>query len=121
MVRFLADASLHHAIVTGSLRREPSIDFLSAQSARLEGIGDPDVLALAAAQERIFVTHDFRTMPRHFAEFLAAARSSPGVFLAKQSMPLGAVIEDLVLVWTASEGKIGRIESSEFHSAEPSP
>lgn len=30
MIRFLADASLHNAIVTGCLRREPAIDFLSA-------------------------------------------------------------------------------------------
>jgi hypothetical protein len=30
MIRFLADASLHDAIVTGCLRREPAIDFLSA-------------------------------------------------------------------------------------------
>ena len=28
MIRFLADASLHDAIVTGCLRREPAIDFL---------------------------------------------------------------------------------------------
>ena len=102
MVRFLADASLHHAIVTGCVRREPAIDFLSAATAKLEGISDPDVLALAAAQDRILVTHDFRTMPRHFAEFLAAGRSSPGVFLVKQRTPLAAVIEDLVLIWTAS-------------------
>ena len=44
MVRFLADASLHHAIVTGCARREPAIDFLSAQSAKLDGMSDPDVL-----------------------------------------------------------------------------
>ena len=34
MVRFLADASLRYAIVTGCARREPAIDFLSAQSAK---------------------------------------------------------------------------------------
>ena len=41
-------------------------------------------------------------MPKHFAEFLAAGGSSPGVFLVKQQTPLVSVIEDLVLVWTAS-------------------
>ena len=102
MVRFLADASLHHAIVTGCVRRKPAIDFLSAQSAKLDGKSDPDVLGIAASQGRILVTHDFRTMPKHFAEFLAAGGSSPGVFLVKQQTPLASVIEDLVLVWTAS-------------------
>ncbi len=102
MVRFLADASLHHAIVTGCARRQPAIDILSAQSAKLHGMSDPDVLGIAASQGRILVTHDFRTMPKHFAEFLAAGGSSPGVFLVKQQTPLASVIEDLVLVWTAS-------------------
>lgn len=102
MVRFLADASLRHAIVTGCVRREPAIDFLSAHSAKLHGISDPDVLGIAASQGRILVTHDFRTMPKHFAAFLAAGSSSPGVFLVKQQTPLASVIEDLVLVWTAS-------------------
>jgi hypothetical protein len=48
MIRFLADASIHDAIVTGCLRREPAIDFLSAHAAKLEGLPDPDVLAFAA-------------------------------------------------------------------------
>jgi len=65
-------------------------------------MSDPDVLGIAASQGRILVTHDFRTMPKHFAEFLAAGGSSPGVFLVKQQTPLASVIEGLVLVWTAS-------------------
>ena len=53
MIRFLADASLHDAIVTGCLRREPAIDFLSAHEATLEGVPDPEVLAFATRQNRI--------------------------------------------------------------------
>ena len=103
MIRFLADASLHHAIVSGSVRKEPAIDFLSAHAAGLEGLPDSDVLAIAAKTDRILVTHDFKTMPKHFGEFLAAGGSSPGVFLVKQRTPLVQVIEELVLVWTASD------------------
>jgi hypothetical protein len=102
MVRFLADASLRHAIVAGCVRREPAIDFLSAHAAKLHGVGDGEVLDIAAVQGRILVSQDFRTMPTHFAEFLAAGRSSPGVFLVKQRTPLAAVIDELVLIWTAS-------------------
>jgi len=53
MVRFLADASLHDATVTGCRRREPAMDFLSANEANLEGIPDPEVLAFATQQDRI--------------------------------------------------------------------
>jgi len=96
MVRFLADASLHEGIVSGCIRREPAIDFLSANDAGLEGMPDPDVLALAAQQGRVVVTSDLRTMPRHFGDFLEAHGHCPGVFLVKQTTPLAAVIEELV-------------------------
>jgi hypothetical protein len=78
MIRFLADASLHHAIVSGCLRREPTIDFLSAHEARLEGVPDAEVLAFATHQDRILVTSDLKTMPRHFGNFLEAKWSVCG-------------------------------------------
>ena len=106
MVRYHADASLHHAIVTGCSRREPAIDFLSAHAAKLDGIADGDVLAIAADQGRILVTHDFQTMPKHFGEYLAAGRSSPGVFMVKQRTPIRRVIDELVLVRTLPSLKI---------------
>ena len=105
MVRFLADASLHEGIVSGCIRREPTMDFLSANDASLEGMPDPDVLALAAQQDRVVVTSDLRTMPRHFGDFLEAHGHRPGVFLVKQTTPLAAVIEELVMVWAASDSE----------------
>lgn len=78
MVRFLADADFNHSIVKGCRRLEPAMDFLSANEAELEGVADPIVLAVAAAQGRVSVTHDRQTMPRHFGEFLASGCSSPG-------------------------------------------
>jgi hypothetical protein len=78
MVRFLADASLHDAIVTGCLRREPAIDFLSAHE---------PVLAFATKENRILVTSDLRTMPRHFGDFMTANGRCAGVFLVKQRAP----------------------------------
>jgi len=54
--RFLADADLNQAIVTGLLRREPSLDFLTAQEAGLRGMNDSAVLALAAERQRVLVS-----------------------------------------------------------------
>ena len=102
MIRFLADASLHGAIVTGCLRREPAIDFLPAHEATLEGVSDPEVLAFATRRNRIVVTSDLRTMPRHFGDFLEANGRCAGVFLVKQRAPLADVIEALLMVWAAS-------------------
>lgn len=81
------------------------MDFLSANEAKLEGVPDPDVLALAAGQDRILVTHDRQTMPWHFAEFLMSGRSCPGVFLASLHAPIGEVIDALVLIWAGSDAE----------------
>jgi hypothetical protein len=79
------------------------MDFLSANQAKLEGVSDSEVLALAAEQGRILVTHDRHTMPRHFGGFLMSGRFSPGVFLVSQYAPMGEVIDELVLIWAASD------------------
>jgi len=42
-VRFLADADLNRAVVSGVVRREPSVDFLTAQAAGLRGMDDSAV------------------------------------------------------------------------------
>ena len=70
-VRFQADADLKHAIVSATLRREPAIDFRTAPSADLAGRDDMEVLAIAAQEGRVLVSHDTRTMPGHFAEFIS--------------------------------------------------
>ena len=101
--RFLADADLHRAIVTGVIRREPAIDFLTAQAAGLRRVKDPQVLVLAAEQQRVLVSHDVGTMPRHFRGFKETGNSSPGVFLIPQSLEIGRAIDELLLIWLASE------------------
>jgi len=101
--RFLADADLNHAIVRGLTRREPTVDFRSAhRPTSLEGMQDMDVLAFAAREERLLVSHDVRTMPRHFREFVTD-RVSPGVFLIAQRLPVGNAVEELLLIWAASD------------------
>jgi predicted nuclease of predicted toxin-antitoxin system len=103
-VRFQADADLNAEIVTGVRRREPSIDFQTADAANLRRLRDPEVLALAAQENRILVTHDRRTMPRHFADFILH-HSSPGVFIIAQTMSVRVAIEELLLAWAASESE----------------
>jgi hypothetical protein len=101
-VRFLADADLSKAIVSGVLRREPSLDFLTANAAGLRGTTDPEVLALAADQQRVLISHDVNTMPAHFHAFMRAGKQSFGVFLIPQSLDVGSAIDELVLIWLAS-------------------
>jgi hypothetical protein len=102
-VRFLADADLNKAIVTGALRREPSLDFLTAHAAGLRRMTDLEVLALAAEQRRVLVSHDVGTMPAHFRTFRNAGKYSPGVFLIPQDLNLAMAIDELLVAWQASD------------------
>ncbi len=103
-IRFLADADFNHDVIKGVLRREPGIDIRTGISGELRSLSDTQVLALAASEGRILVSHDRKTMPRAFGEFVKSA-SSPGVFIISQKIDRLAAIEALVLVWTASEPK----------------
>ena len=103
-IRFQADADLNEDIVSGVRRREPSIDFQTAEEAGLRGLVDKGVLELAAADGRILVTHDRRTMPLEFASFIQA-RTSPGLAIVSQRTSVLEVIEEVVLIWTASEAE----------------
>ncbi len=87
-IRLQADADLSHVIINGVLRREPIFDFRRAESVPLESLDDPTVLAICARDGRILVTHDKRTMPRHFRAFLIDGNTSPGVFLVPQDAHL---------------------------------
>ena len=103
-VLFQADADLNEDIVSGVLRRAPEVDFQTANEADLESLSDPEVLAIAARQNRILVCHDRRTMPIHFGKFIET-NVSPGVFVVSKNAQVLRVIEDLILIWAASEAE----------------
>lgn len=79
------------------------MDFLTAQAAGLRGMNDPAVLALAADRQRVLVSHDVGTMPAHFRAFSAANERSSGVFLLPQSLDVATAIDELLLIWLASD------------------
>lgn len=102
-IRFLGDANFNHLIVRGLIRQQPLIDFENGESAQLRGLSDPDVLALAATKGRVLVSHDYRTMPTHFAQYITSGHHTPGVLLIHQTRPVAQGIEALLLVWEASD------------------
>jgi predicted nuclease of predicted toxin-antitoxin system len=80
------------------------INFQTASEGNLRDLSDLEVLALAAGEDRILVTHDRRTMPRHFAD-LVSKRKSPGVMIVAQRVSINVAIEELLLVWAASDAE----------------
>lgn len=99
--QFLADANFNHKIIVGLRRRDPAIDFQIAEQGGTVGRSDSEVLLIAARKNRILVSHDRRTMPACFAEFIAT-QTSPGLIIVSQDLDIGATINDLLLISTAT-------------------
>jgi hypothetical protein len=116
-VRFQADADFNHIILKAALRREPGIDFNTpGAAANLVGLSDDEVMAIAAQAGRVLLTHDRRTMPKHFGEFIVTGTSA-GVIVVPQRAGLRArVVEDLILIWAASDSSewVNRLQSLPF-------
>ncbi len=109
-IRYQADNDLKRIIVDATLRREPGIDFQTAQAAHLDTLDDEAVLRLAASQSRIFVSHDKRTMPNALSSFVASGGTSSGVFIVvPQGAPIGAVVDALILFGRTIDQMTGEI------------
>ena len=97
-IKFLADACFNLKIAAGVVRRHQSIDFLTSATVNLTGMPDVDVMALAANEQRVLVTHDTHTMSVTFSEFLNS-RTSAGVLIIAQDLPIGPAINGMVRIW----------------------
>jgi hypothetical protein len=77
---------------------------LGAHEGRVIGLPDPEVIRVAAESGRILASHDRKTMPGHFARF-RETRFSPGIIIESQELDIGAAIEDLLLIWAATDSE----------------
>ena len=89
MLRFLSDENFHGDVVRGLLILCSGLDLMRAQDVGLEGADDPDVLAWAAADDRILLTHDRATMPDFAHARCASGDAMPGVFVLNDRHPSG--------------------------------
>lgn len=98
MPRFLADENFNHDIVRGVLRRKPDLDIVRVQDVGLSAANDPTLLAWAAQQGRVILTHDVTTMTRYAYERVEAGQPMPGLFEVSRAVPIGTAIEDIMLL-----------------------
>jgi hypothetical protein len=97
-VRRAADEDLNNDILRGLLRRKPDVDIVRVQDVGLSGADDPTVLEWAASEGRVLLTHDVSTMTRYAYERVEAGKPMPGIFQVSRGLPMGTVIDDLVLL-----------------------
>jgi len=103
-MRWAADENFNNDIIRGLLRRKPDVEIVRVQDVGLSGADDPTVLEWAANEGRVLLTHDVSTITRYAYERVEAGKPMPGVFEVSRGLPMGVVIEDLVLLTECSLG-----------------
>lgn len=68
---------------------------MTAHEVGLSTASDTALLDYAAADSRVILTHDRKTMPRHASEQIAAGEPMFGVFVIPRRLSLAQVIADL--------------------------
>lgn len=67
----------------------------------MAGAEDPELLAWAAKEGRILLTHDAATIPGYAYARIEAGTAMPGVIEVPSDLPIGQAIEELVLLMEA--------------------
>jgi len=69
------------------------------------GTPDPEILLWSEDYGFSLVTNNRESMPIHLREHLAAGRHAPGIFTLNRSMTMLETIDELLLIWRASEAE----------------
>jgi len=102
VLRLAADENVDARVLRGLALRLPAVDLIRAQAAGLTGASDPDVLAWAAAEQRVLLSHDVHTMTAFAAERLANGEPMPGLVILPQTQAIGLVLDALEELLTGS-------------------
>ncbi len=98
MLRLAADENFNAGVVRGLRRRYPDLDLVRIQDVGLSGADDPTVLAWAARERRVLLTHDVTTLVGLALTRVMEGNPMAGVIAVASRAPVGAAIEDLALV-----------------------
>jgi predicted nuclease of predicted toxin-antitoxin system len=103
MLRLVSDENFNGEIIRGLVRAQPDLDIVRVQDVGLLGVEDPQILAWAAENNRVLVTHDRATIPAFAYDRVRAGEPMPGVFVLDDRAAVGPVIEDLLLFALCSQ------------------
>ena len=107
VVRYLFDEHMPAALRLQLLRHAPDLVvwMLGDPGAPHYGTLDPDILLWCEANGFLFVTRNRKSMSVHLQDHLAIGHHVPGIFVVPPQITLGSIIDQLLLVWGASEAE----------------
>jgi len=102
VLRWLADENFNNNIIRALFRESRDLDIVRAQDVGLTGNDDETLLAWAAIQDRILLTHDVSTITAHAYRRVMKGDRMPGVFEVSRYVPVRAAVEDILLLTECS-------------------
>ncbi len=104
MLRLATDADFNGKVYRALLHELPDLDVARAQDAGFRTAEDPAVLAWAASEGRILLTHDRKTMRKYAEQRVAAGLAMPGVFVIRNHWKqIGRMVGDILVPVLCSE------------------
>lgn len=103
MLSLLSDENFNGDIVRGLFLRQPNLDLIRVQDVGLREVDDQAIVAWAAINERILLTHDRATMPDFAYNRLVAGEAMAGMFVVNDRMPIRQAIDELLLLIDCSQ------------------
>jgi hypothetical protein len=98
MISFLADQNFNGKILRGLKERLPELDCIRTQDFGLEAYTDEELLAWAANENRVILTHDAKTFPTFAYERMTKGETMRGVIVVDDQTPIGKAIDDLEII-----------------------
>jgi len=105
MLRILIDENFDQRILRGLRRQIEGLDYIIVQETELAGSKDPPLLAWAAEQQRILVTHDVNTVPRYAYARIQVGAPMTGVIIVPEDLAIGIAIEELATLIECTEAE----------------
>ena len=105
MRRFLIDENISPEYRTQLRRHEPLLTVLviGDEGVPARGTPDPEILEWCEKHQFNLITNNRESMPQHLSDHLAAGHHVPGIFTINLAVPMGKIIDELLLIAGASD------------------
>ena len=105
MRRYLIDENISPQYRTQLLYHEPSLTVfvIGDEGAPARGTPDPEILVWCEQNQFSLITNNRDSMPKHLSDHIAAGHHVPGIFTIKRRVPMGLIIDQLLLIVGASD------------------
>jgi len=106
-IQYLLDENVDLLLRVELLNCEPTMVVwrIGDPGAPAKGSLDPEILCWCEQNGFILVTNNRKSMPRHITDHIKNGRHVPGIFELNPNMSIRETVEELRLIWGASEMK----------------